>query len=277
MSMTKLLTIILIVVYALQCINDVYLKTQAERWLALTYEGVSHGWVWQLITFQFLHYNLMHVTFNLISFWFLGQFVENVLGQKRFLIALFGCGAIGGVLQGILMYLFPEHYGIQTVGASAGVAGIIAIFALLERDSEIRLNFIFPIKAIWLLWGLGGVSLFFTMVPTPREMNVAHAAHLGGILAGVAWVKLGWHRDYVQLPWEGWFQWVVGLGRNRSSRQRKAPKIESNPTSEASGETDFLKDEVDAVLDKISAQGIQSLTARERSILESARKKMSRK
>ena len=83
MSMTKLLTIVLAVVFALQCINDVYLKTGVERWLALTYEGVTHGWVWQLITFQFLHFNLMHVAFNLLTFWFFGHFVENVLGQEK--------------------------------------------------------------------------------------------------------------------------------------------------------------------------------------------------
>ena len=168
------------------------------------------------------------------------------------------------------MGLLPEHYGLKTVGASAGVSGIIAIFAMIAKDQEIRFNFIFPIKAIALLWILGGISLFFTLVPTPREMGVAHAAHLGGLLAGVLWVKLGWHRGFVQLPWEGW------LDRIRSGR-RNDPARRRNVESGEEPETDFLKDEVDAVLDKISAQGIQSLDARERSILESARKKMSRK
>ncbi len=130
--------------------------------------------------------------------------------------------------------------------------------------------FVFPIKAIWLLWIFGGISLFFTLVPTPRDMGMAHAAHLGGILAGIAWVKLGWHRDVVQLPWEGWLDRIRGSRRNGPARQQRV-----EPGEEP--ETDFMKDEVDAVLDKISAQGIQSLNARERSILESARKKMSRK
>lgn len=267
--MTKLLTIVLVVCYALQCINDVYIHFPAEQWLALTPEGVRHGWVWQLITFQFLHLTLWHLAGNLISFWWLGHITESILGKRRFLVAMFGCGAVGGLLQGVLMLLFPNFFGNAVVGASAGVAGLLAIFALLEGDNEIRLNFILPIKAIWLLWIFGGISLFFTLVPA-RGMAMAHAAHLGGILAGIAWVKLGWHRDFVQLPWERWLERIRSGRRNSGARQRRV-----EPSGEP--ETDFLKDEVDAVLDKISAKGIQSLNARERSILESARKKMSQK
>ena len=267
--MTKLLTIILAVCFALQCINEAYIHSNAERWLALTPEGVRHGWVWQLITFQFLHSSLGHLAGNLITFWFLGHFVENMLGPKRFLIAMFGCGAVGGLLQGALMLLLPRYFPLPVVGASAGVAGLLAIFALVERDSQVNLYFVLPIKAIWLLWVFGGISLFFTLVPA-AGMGIAHATHLGGILAGVAWVKLGWHRDFVQLPWEGWLDRLRSSRRNGDTRQRRV-----EPRAEP--ETDFMKDEVDAVLDKISAKGIQSLNARERSILESARKKMSRK
>jgi len=138
-----------------------------------------------------------------------------------------------------------------------------------------------------LLWASGIVSLFFTLVPTPREMGVAHAAHLGGILAGVAWVKLGWHRDYVRLPWEGIFiRWrqrrarsnaqrtpvLASAGSNKKSRW---PRVGSDNLADLpSGE--FISREVDPILDKISAQGIQSLTDRERRILEAARAKMSK-
>jgi membrane associated rhomboid family serine protease len=278
MSLTKLLTIVLVAIYALQCINDVYLKTPAESWLALTREGFTHGWVWQLFTFQLLHFNLMHVVFNLIAFWWLGHFLEPVLGRKRFLIALFGCGAVGGVLQGTLMWLFPPHYGFQTVGASAGVSGLLAIFALLERNSEIRFQFLFPMRAIILLWISGGISLFFTLVPTPREMAIAHAAHLGGLLAGIAWVKLGWHRDFIQLPWEGWFNRSKDL--RPVSRERRAAPGKGSRVLEQAGEPpsaeEIVGKKVDAILDKISASGIKSLTAEERATLEAARKKMTK-
>jgi membrane associated rhomboid family serine protease len=285
-SATKTLTVVLVIVYALQCINDVYLHTPVEYWLALTPMCFFRGWVWQLITFQFLHFNLWHIAGNLIVFLWAGHFVENVLGKKRFLIALFGCGAVGGLVQGLLMILFPFQFGGLVVGASAGVAGLFAIFALLEKNSEVRLYFLLPVRALALLWVFGLVSLFFTLVPTPREMGIAHAAHLGGILAGIAWVKLGWHRDFVPLPWEGRFSRLWGRPSLRIYRPQAgivAPAAKTafgrstaRPPDEDLSTDEFVKSEVDPILDKISRQGIQSLTARERAILEKARAKMAK-
>ena len=278
-SITTVLSVILVVVFALQCINDVYFHTPVEYWLALTPACLEHGWVWQLITFQFLHANLWHIAGNLLVFWWAGHYVENVLGKKRFLIAMFGCGAIGGLLQALLMILFPMRFGLPVVGASAGVAGLFAIYALMEKDSEVRLYFVLPIRAITLLWIFGIISFFFTVVPTPREMTVAHAAHLGGLLAGVAWVKLGWHRDYVPLPWEDWFSRLTAR-RWFARRPKKGLITVYADKSSAAGKSDedlsaeSLKAEVDAILDKISAHGIQSLTDKERKTLEAARAKM---
>ena len=285
-SMTAVLTVAWVIVYALQCINDVYLHAPVEYWLALTPMCFERGWVWQLITFQFLHFNLWHIVGNLIVFWWAGHFVENVLGKKRMLIALFGCGAVGGLLQELLMILFPMRFGDMALGASAGVVGLFAIFALLEKDSEVRAFFVLPVRALTLLWVLGIISLFFTLVPTPREMGVAHAAHLGGILAGLAWVKLGWHRDYVTLPWEGLFARLRGRRMPRvyrperesadvvakTSLRRSAPY----PPGEDLSTDEFVKSEVDPILDKISRHGIQSLTTRERQILENARSRMAK-
>ena len=272
LTQTAMVTIALVAIFALECINDAYLHTEAESWLALTTYGLKHGWVWQLFTFQMLHANLMHLVFNLIGFWWLGHFVENVLGKKRFLIALFGCGAIGGMLQGALMLSFPMTYGFGVVGASAGVSGLLAIFALLEKDSVIRFNLILPVRAIVLLWIFGGISLFFTLVPS-REMGVAHAAHLGGLLAGIAWVKLGWHHDYVQLPWEVWWDRLKTRRSEPGSAKRGLLAAPRKNRAAAEPVADDSAD-VDAVLDKISARGINSLTTRERAILEAARKKM---
>jgi membrane associated rhomboid family serine protease len=287
-SMTAILTIVLVMVFALQCINDVYLHAPIEYWLGLTPMCFEHGWVWQLITFQFLHAGLWHIACNLIVFWWVGHFVENVLGKQRFLVALFGCGVAGGIVQELLMILFPERYGGLVVGASAGVAGIFAIFALLERNSEVRLYFVLPVRAITLLWAFGIISVFFTLVPTPREMTVAHAAHLGGMLAGVAWVKLGWHRDYVLLPWEGWLDRMRHWSSMRGHRQKTQTIISragesslwhpaANGPDEDLSTDEFVKSEVDPILDKISRRGIHSLTERERQILEKARSRMAKR
>ncbi|MEN9576609.1 MAG: hypothetical protein RL514_4464 [Verrucomicrobiota bacterium] len=273
LTVTQKLMIVLGVVFALQCINVVYLKTSAEPYLALTTDGLKSGFVWQLFTFQFLHGGLFHLLMNLLGLWFLGSWVERVLGTKRYLFFFALCGLGGGLLQGALMLLFPGHYGSLLYGASAGTSGMLALFAVLESESEIRWNFVIPIRAKHLLWLEVGISLFFTVVPVDR--GVAHAAHLGGILAGLAFARLGWHHDYVALPWEKWFARKPGKTSRVSSLAgfdvRSANK-EEEPLSD-----DFISKEVDPILDKISAHGIHSLTDRERKILEKARAVMAKR
>jgi len=284
LSVTAWLTIVLVAVFALQSINQVYLRTPVEGWLSLTNYGLSHGWLWQLFTFQFLHAGLFHLIFNLITFWWLGHFCEGLLGTRRFLLALFGCGAVGGVLQGALMLAFPAYYGVTVVGASAGVSGLLAIFALCERDSEVRFNFILPIRAIWLLWVSLAISLFFTLVPAPAEQGVAHAAHLGGLLAGMAWVKLGWHHEFQSLPGSGLVARLQGLFTRKarpkadvSPRWRKLEWDVSAPGPERVGPDEFIAKEVDPILDKMNAHGPQSLTERERKILAQAGRRISKR
>jgi membrane associated rhomboid family serine protease len=287
-SASVVLMIVLVITFAFQRINDVYGKPGIEDSLALTPAAFVRGHVWQLLTFQFLHNSLWHLIGNLMGLWFFGRWVENILGANRFLVAYFGCGVVGGLLQSALMVLFPAHFGALVLGASAGVMGIFAIFARLESDSEIRLNFILPIRAGILLWITVGISLFFTLVPSPRGGGIAHAAHLGGILAGLAWVKLGWHRDFVALPWENLLGrlrfWRPFQARQRKQELVRAASAQSRPwrTAGVKAEPDlapeeFISREVDPILDKISAHGIQSLTERERKILADAQKKMAKR
>jgi len=287
-SASVILMIVLAVAFALQCINDVYVQSLVEDWLALTPAALTRGFVWQFFTFQFFHASLWHLLGNLIGLWYFGRFVENILGQQRFLVAYFGAGVVGGLLQCGLMLLFPRHFGLYVFGASAGVMGMFAIFARLEAQSIIRLNFVLPIRADVLLWITAGISLFFTIVPSNRGGAAAHAAHLGGILTGLAWVKFGWHQDFKLLPWENLLArlrfWQPSPARQRkqalvraaSLRGRKWPAGSAPSEPEAAPE-EFISKEVDPILDKISAHGIQSLTDKERKVLEAAQKKMSKR
>ena len=283
---TTVLMVVLVLAYALQCINDVYIHSPADRALGLTADVFKAGYVWQLLTFQFLHANLWHLFCNLLGLWFFARQVERVLGISRFLIAYFGAGIVGGLLQGLLMALFSDHFGLVVFGASAGVMGIFAIFAKLESETELMMNFILPIRAKYLLAITGGISAFFTIVPTPRE-SVAHAAHLGGIIAGLLWVKFGWHHDFVPTPWEELMNRLRKL-QHRPPRRRPMELVRSGGKADAKARRvaedpeelppeEFISKEVDPILEKISAHGMQSLTERERKILDAARKKMEKK
>jgi hypothetical protein len=119
--------------------------------------------------------------------------------------------------------------------------------------------------------------------------NISHAAHLGGLLTGVIWVKFGWHHDFKPMPWEGLLA-RLRFWHPLQSRQRKQELVRAASVRGRSWRTsgsssiepevapeEFISKEVDPILDKISAHGLQSLTEQERKILDAAQKKMSKR
>jgi len=256
-----------------------------ETYLALNPGDVLNGWVWQFLTFQLLHAGPLHLVVNCAMLYIFGRPVEDALGRSSFLKLYFGTGAFGGVAQVVVSLLFKEHFGYRegfgwppVLGASAGVFGLIAAFATLHQDMPITLllAFLIPVrmKAKYLLW-VEAILAVFGMLDTTSA--IAHAAHLGGMIAGVFYIRqvVHWHW---RLPWP---RRVGNPARPRqlvSARVRRSSDGQGPP---GSGEEDlsadeFLAKEVDPILDKISAHGIQSLTERERKILEAARKKIRR-
>lgn len=283
---------ILVVCFAGQCINDVYIKASIDPYLALTREGILSGWIWQLLTFQFLHGSTLHLIFNLLGLWFLGRSVEQVLGRSRFVLAYFGSGIVGGVLQSVLMWAFPALYAGYVVGASAGILGILTVFCLLHADATFRLYLLIPVSARVLLYITAGVELFFTLVPSHRDGAVAHPAHLGGMMLGALWVRSGWHHDWNPLPGAA----LVDRIKNLFYRPHRTPKLRvlkggTQPTAsriktapaptvvntEDLAPDEFIAREVDPILDKIAAHGMSSLTDKERRVLAAARDKVSKR
>ncbi len=270
-----MLMIALVIAFALQQIDLAYLHFPIADYFALSTAGLRRGYVWQLLTYQFLHAGLWHLFCNLIGVWFFGRFVEERLGKAHFLKLYLLSGVAGGLLQSALGWLFPYQFGMSTVGASAGVLGLIAAFAMLEPEGEILVFFVVPLRAKYLLIISGAVALFFTVVPS--DPGMAHAAHLGGILFGAAYIR--WGLDFART----WAEWnpLRRKARRRQmikaatiipARLRRLPKAEEDPDL-ASDE--FISRQVDPILDKISAHGIHSLTENERRILQAARAKMS--
>ena len=275
-SATVILMIAVVVCFALQNIAKVYLHADGwiSAYLALSPAGLKHGFLWQLLTFQFLHVGLFHLLGNLIGLWFFGRFVEDRLGTRGFLKVYFLSGIAGGLLQAGLGWLVPSHFGvIPTAGASAGVFGLLTTFALLEPEGAILAMFVVPIKAKHFLWVVGGIAAFFTIVPT-RD-GVAHAAHLGGMLGALAYLR--WDAGRAVANWNP----LQARRRKRELVQAAARVTRWRPSRETAATNlppeEFISREVDPILDKISAHGIHSLTAREREILEAARAKMGKR
>lgn len=277
LSVTVWLMIVITVAFAFQQISAVYSRVDLSPWLELSTAGLRKGYLWQLLTFQFLHANLWHLIFNLIGLWSFGRIVEDRLGKAHLLKLYFFSGILGGVLHGLLGLIFPGHFGLlPVVGASAGVFALIAAFGRLAPENEILLCFVVPVKGKFFLMIAGGIALFFTIVPS--DPLVAHAAHLGGLLGGLAYVAWG-IRD--QGSATIWHPLTSRLRRRQlvkaASVRQPAWRATTEPDHRELPTGDFISQEVDPILDKISAQGIHSLTERERKILEAARAKMSGK
>jgi len=274
-SATVILMVSVVVCFALQNIAVFYWnKAQwIEDYLALSATGLKQGFIWQLLTFQFLHGGLWHLFCNLIVIWFFGRTVEERLGMRDFIKLYFLCGTAGGVLQAALGWFLKDYFGGAVVGASAGALGLLAAFALIEPNAVICFMFFIRMPAKVLLWIELGIAGFFTLVPTER--GIAHAAHLGGILAAIAYMR--WDAARPSINWNP----LQGRRRKRQLVQAAAQvtrwRGKRDQQSVELPPEEFISKEVDPILDKISAHGIHSLTPRERQILEAARAKMGKR
>jgi membrane associated rhomboid family serine protease len=272
-SATVVLLVINVIIFLLQAtlLNRGFL----DHYFALSLGGLRHGFVWQLFTFQFLHANFWHLLFNCWALFVFGMAVEDILGTGRFLILYFSSGIVGGLFQEFVALIWPSYFGSAVVGASAGIFGVVSAFAMLfpERELTMLLFFVIPItmRAKFLLViNLIITALGISFPQTVFGGNVAHAAHLGGILTGLAFIRM---RDEL-----GSWRWprFRALRPKPNLKTPRWPEAESDSFPENPSE-EFISREVDPILDKISAQGIQSLTERERKILEAARNRMAKR
>ena len=287
LSWTVMLLIALVVVFAADAIAKAYLGLSLQQHGALSDSVWQKGWVWQLVTFQFLHGSFPHLFFNGLGLWMFGRPIEAAFGGRRMLGLWIAGGLVGGLLQLGISAAFPLQFSPEVVGASAGLMTFLAIFCRLEPDARILLALVVPVPARFLFYFSVGVALFFTVVPS-RD-GVAHAAHLGGLLFGWFWVQAGYHQGeglWERLS-EGWQRW----NQQRQTRRALAGSVQGrilkpsfrsdsaqapNPAKELS-DAEFIAREVDPILEKIARDGIASLNAAERQTLEAARQKVTRR
>lgn len=162
--------------------------------------------VWQFLTYMFLHGSWDHVLLNMFSLWMFGRIIEQTMGQKRFLIYYLVCGVVAGICQelwqtgeffynGLAPYIGDPGLGMalntwQTIGASGAVYGILLAFGMTFPNERIILLFPpIPMKAKYFVVGFAAIELlsaFYT------NGNVAHFAHLGGMLGGYLLIR-HWH------------------------------------------------------------------------------------
>jgi rhomboid family protein len=186
-SATVWLVVALVIAFVLQ--SKLLNPEFADQYLALSLPGLQHGFVWQLLTYQFMHGGWFHLLVNGWAIFLFGREIERLLGKTRMLALYFSAGVVGGLLQMLCAWFWPDRFGGAVVGASAGGFGLVAAFAAFypQRGLLMLLFFVLPLKMrarTLLLFCLVLTGLGIAFPDSILGGNIAHAAHLGGMLTG---------------------------------------------------------------------------------------------
>ena len=159
-------------------------------WFGASPFGEFHSY--QFVTYMFLHASVEHIFFNMFALWMFGRTLEYELGSKRFLIYYMVCGVGAALIQLATAYLTGEMP-IQLVGASGAVMGLLLDFGVMHPNAVIMLLIPpIPMKAKWFVVIYGVIELFLGW--TGFGGNVAHFAHVGGMLWGLLLLQW-WKRN----------------------------------------------------------------------------------
>ncbi|MFN3166856.1 MAG: rhomboid family intramembrane serine protease [Phycisphaeraceae bacterium] len=224
--------------------------------------------VWRVVTYQFLHADFMHILFNMIGLFFFGRLLEQWWGSKRFLAFYLMCGVAGVVPYTVIGLVAPNlilnadspeaiaasgqivRY-VGLIGASGSVYGILVGCAVLFPKQRVQLLFPpIPMTMRTMALIFLGIAVFSVLAGTPNTGG--ELAHLGGAALGFFLVKRPSLLNYA----DRFSPEAIQAGVNRGRYERKAKKQQAT------------REEVDRILAKVSERGIQSLTRREKKILQ---------
>lgn len=223
---------------------------------------------WTIITYAFLHAGLWHILSNMLILYFAGIYFLNYFSQKR-LLTYYLLGAIAGALIYMLSYnFFPAFSGVgrsYLIGASASVMAVLVGIAAQVPHLRVRLLFLGSLK----LWWIAAALVVLDFIQIPFGNAGGHLAHLGG--AGLGYVyttQLSRGNDIGK-----WFEKLMDGLVNLFSGKKKSPlktvhnKKSKTRAKEQTDNKNTHQAKIDAILDKISKSGYDSLTKQEKSFL----------
>ncbi len=230
---------------------------------------------WTFLTYMFVHADLLHLLMNSLFLWFLGSAVEQRLGSDKFLLYYIYCG-VGAAFFALLLSKFAVVH--PFVGASGAILGLAVALAILWPDAEmIVIPIPVPMKARTFAILLVAFNAIMALPFMRGNSNISYEAHLGGALFGYLFFRLQSFgpessppRPQVQRPV------MVQPGAAEAERPRRVAAAAPASAPSRGGEVDAVAREMDRVLDKISAEGMGSLTADERRFLDEVAKQKRR-
>ena len=220
--------------------------------LSLDQHKFSDGEYWRLFSYQFLHADPAHFFVNLLVLWYAGREVEPIVGRVNFLWLCLIANALGGAAS------LAAGSGVVVVGFSAAVAAVLSAYATVMPELETGVSFfhLFPLRCRAKYLAFAMVLFAAGCVATGTCGAIGPAGILTGSVLGWAWArKLGFGNPM-------WFQ------RRRFERRQREMRMQRMNAE------DFVRMEIDPILEKISRDGMQSLSRAERKVLERGREKL---
>lgn len=267
-GLSTILVILLTVVVSLLAFRD---RMLVEKYIFEPERILAWKEYYRLFTSGFLHADFAHLGLNMVSLYLFGLSVERMLGPGQFLLVYFGA-VIGGSLLSLYVH---RHHEYRAYGASGGVCGVIFSYMLLFPGARIS-AFPLPVFVPAWLYAIGFIIGSFYAMKAGKD-NVGHDAHLGGAIVGLS-LTAALQPSSVQANLKV-FLLVLGLSllllgylwlnplflpllsfKGRGSLFKRKPGRQPAAVSE--------NRQVDALLDKIAQEGMASLSAEERALLD---------
>jgi membrane associated rhomboid family serine protease len=145
------------------------------------YLVITKFFVWQVVSYMFLHGDFWHIFLNMFILWMFGSKLEYTWGTREFVRYYFLTGIIAGF--SILLWNFGTL--VPTIGASGAVFGILAAYALFFPDDYVYIYFLFPVRVKYFVVFVGVLEF----MALPAQDNISHIGHLGGMIAGFFYMR----------------------------------------------------------------------------------------
>jgi len=175
---------------------------------------VEDLWLWQPFTYIFLHGHPLHILLNMLILWYFGAELEMRLGHQAFLKYFFVCGVGAGLFNLAVNYGFGGDLDSPIIGASGAIYGILAAYGIFFGERYFLVFFIFPMKAKYFVLLIAAIELISGAGDNPQS-NVAHFAHLGGMVVGAVYI---------------YWKWVLPKGPRKTRRDHEREKLKKQFT-----------------------------------------------
>ena len=276
-----------VLVYFVQLTSPIGAQDIAA-WLGLSAPEFPAHW-WSIATYMFVHAGFAHIATNMVMLWMFGPRLERALGMRTFIYFYLWCGLGGGIFH----LLFEQH--VNVIGASGAVVGVVLAYALKWPDDEVYILGVLPMRAVWLaVWTIAwNVGMAFANFTGYSSGSVAFMTHVGGLV--FAWIYLHGpnasslekiRRHVATVPDDSNPQPIPKTPRapkrrdstpaadDAVARSNAIVKRRPQPPMLSAQNPKVRTEDVNALLDKISREGMGSLSGDERDLLQEISRKL---